>query len=131
MPVRLVMLLALLVPGLGGCVVGKVVGAAVDVTAAVAGAAIRTTGKVVKTTVDVVTPDGDDEDDKDKKRRKRRGDKDADSEDYADENGEYADPEYAADYDEEYDPEDDDAPGPDAAEGVPSVGDNQDGPDMN
>ena len=48
---------------LGGCVVGTVVGAAVDVTATAVETAVDVSAGVVTTTADVIIPDGDDGDD--------------------------------------------------------------------
>lgn len=49
----------LTLPGLGGCVVATVAGAAVGTAASVAGTAVKVGAKTAATAVDLAIPDGD------------------------------------------------------------------------
>ena len=56
---RVVALGLLALPGLGGCVVATVAGAAVGTAASVAGTAVKVGAKTAATAVDLAIPDGD------------------------------------------------------------------------
>jgi len=61
--------LLLAAPGLSGCIIGSVAGAAVDVTVT----AVDITTDVVGGAVDLAIPDGDDDEDEKKKKDKDEG----------------------------------------------------------